>query len=489
MRKTNKTLKVTRGIVLLLCCIIFFSSFSVVYALGLGKHNNIFENLNDTVAASKQDTYPYSRLTAVKSGDVVIEEALSSDKISSVGMDVLYGTTHGLVMYYGEVPYKETWNKDKRVSGWEGYAYQKDTTLSNTDYWGNTGISKDEVSVEDLENVNSTDKIVSLRLYALSKSPVAFQFWFRNIGYIIQSFFANLGTKIVSLLVAAKNIDMSDIVNALGLSELSKVVNKAFIWNSDGTGGGHLSIFTVFCLLMFIVSIVGYGISYARGTKKTKDIKDILLPAFAGIIIIGMCLTGRIETLGSSLSNAVSKVVYSIAGIATDSNGGAIFITSVDDPKYENKVVQIQEMSLINKCLIDMQIDAHIPESYIGNIPQRLAIYRRIADIYTNEDALDVKDELEDRYGAIPPSVQGLIDISLLRNSASKLGIYEIGQKGQSIILYLNEIPTGIVLNLSSQLRGRVSVSDFGKKYIAVKMTAMQNPLDTLKEVFGYIGN
>ena len=356
MRKTNKTLKVTRGIVLLLCCIIFFSSFSVVYALGLGKHNNIFENLNDTVAASKQDTYPYSRLTAVKSGDVVIEEALSSDKISSVGMDVLYGTTHGLVMYYGEVPYKETWSKDKRVSGWEGYAYQKDTTLSDTDYWGKTGISKDEVSVEDLENVNSTDKIVSLRLYALSKSPVAFQFWFRNIGYIIQSFFANLGTKIVSLLVAAKNIDMSDIVNALGLAELSKVVNKAFIWNSDGTGGGHLSIFTVFCLLMFIVSIVGYGISYARGTKKTKDIKDILLPAFAGIIIIGMCLTGRIETLGSSLSNAVSKVVYSIAGIATDSNGGAIFITSVDDPKYENKVVQIQEMSLINKCLIDMQI-------------------------------------------------------------------------------------------------------------------------------------
>ncbi len=141
------------------------------------------------------------------------------------------------------------------------------------------------------------------------------------------------------------------------------------------------------------------------------------------------------------------------------------------------------------ECLIDMQIDAHIPESYIDNIPQRLAIYRRIADIYTNEDALDVKDELEDRYGAIPPSVQGLIDISLLRNSASKLGIYEIGQKGQSIILYLNEIPTGIVLNLSSQLRGRVSVSDFGKKYIAVKMTAMQNPLDTLKEVFGYIGN
>ena len=44
-----------------------------------------------------------------------------------------------------------------------------------------------------------------------------------------------------------------------------------------------------------------------------------------------------------------------------------------------------------------------------------------------------------------------------------------------------------MVLNLSSQLRGRVSVCDFGKKYISVKITEMQEPLDTLKEIFGYL--
>lgn len=153
---------------------------------------------------------------------------------------------------------------------------------------------------------------------------------------------------------------------------------------------------------------------------------------------------------------------------------------AVSEEKGEKTAPRVKE------CLIDMQIDAHIPESYIVNIPQRLAIYRRIADIFTEEDAEDVKDELRDRYGEIPESVQGLIDISMLRNAASKLGIYEIGQKGQTVILYMNQIPTGIVLNLSAQLRGRVSVSDIGKKYVAVKMTAMQEPLDTLKEIFGY---
>lgn len=154
---------------------------------------------------------------------------------------------------------------------------------------------------------------------------------------------------------------------------------------------------------------------------------------------------------------------------------------AVSEEKGETNVIKKKE------CLIDMQIDAHIPEEYIYVISQRLAVYRRIADILTREDAEDVKDELQDRYGDIPPSVQGLIDISLLRNTASKFGINEIGQKGRTVILYINEIPTSLVLNLSSALRGRVSVSDFGRKYIAVKMTETQDPLDTLKEIFSYL--
>ena len=71
------------------------------------------------------------------------------------------------------------------------------------------------------------------------------------------------------------------------------------------------------------------------------------------------------------------------------------------------------------ECLIDLQVEAHIPEEYIESIPQRLSIYRRIADIRTPDDVEDVYDELIDRFGDPPPSVQGLVNVSLLRNSAS----------------------------------------------------------------------
>jgi transcription-repair coupling factor (superfamily II helicase) len=134
------------------------------------------------------------------------------------------------------------------------------------------------------------------------------------------------------------------------------------------------------------------------------------------------------------------------------------------------------------ECLIDLQVEAHIPEEYIESIPQRLSIYRRIADIRTPDDVEDVYDELIDRFGDPPPSVQGLVNVSLLRNSASGQGIYEISQRGNCLLLYSNAIDMQKVSRLAALLRGRILVSAGAKPYISVKMGAGQSPVDTLQE-------
>ena len=64
------------------------------------------------------------------------------------------------------------------------------------------------------------------------------------------------------------------------------------------------------------------------------------------------------------------------------------------------------------------------------------------------------------------------------------MGIFEIGQRGEIIALYCEEIDASLVLDLSSLLRGRVSVTQKGKKSINVKKLDNQNSLDTLKEIF-----
>ena len=129
------------------------------------------------------------------------------------------------------------------------------------------------------------------------------------------------------------------------------------------------------------------------------------------------------------------------------------------------------------ECLIDLQIDAHIPEDYISSVPNRLSMYRRIADIRTSEDAMDVTDELIDRFGDPPSAVSGLIEVSLLRNSASALGIYEVGQRGDSLLLYWNEPDMKAVARLAGDMPRRVMINAGSRPYVALKIL---KPADTL---------
>ena len=121
-------------------------------------------------------------------------------------------------------------------------------------------------------------------------------------------------------------------------------------------------------------------------------------------------------------------------------------------------------------CLVDMQVQAHIPESYIDSLSLRLDVYRRIAEVETQEDAMDVMDELIDRFGEPPASVKGLLDVAMLRNAAARLGITEVKQQGDSLLIYKEKFDMQQVAPLIKALGGRVLLSAGSKPYISVKM-------------------
>lgn len=134
------------------------------------------------------------------------------------------------------------------------------------------------------------------------------------------------------------------------------------------------------------------------------------------------------------------------------------------------------------ECLIDLPVAAHIPESYISSNAQRLDVYRRIADIRTEEDSLDVYDELIDRFGEPPEAVQGLIDVALLRNMAAELGIYEIKQQADTLLLFQRKLDLAAGSRMSAALKGRVMINAGPKPYLAVKVKPGLTSLDTLRE-------
>ncbi len=75
---------------------------------------------------------------------------------------------------------------------------------------------------------------------------------------------------------------------------------------------------------------------------------------------------------------------------------------------------------------VDLSVDAYISSTYIRSEYQKLDVYKRIAAIETAEELSDMKDELKDRYGALEPSAQNLLEIALIKSMAHKLGIMEI---------------------------------------------------------------
>ena len=91
---------------------------------------------------------------------------------------------------------------------------------------------------------------------------------------------------------------------------------------------------------------------------------------------------------------------------------------------------------------IDLSVNAYIPSTYVKNESQKLSLYKRIALIETREDALDMTDELLDRYGEVPQPVMRLMDVALLRYKAGKAKISLIEQKGQEIRFVLKPVGT-----------------------------------------------
>ena len=88
---------------------------------------------------------------------------------------------------------------------------------------------------------------------------------------------------------------------------------------------------------------------------------------------------------------------------------------------------------------IDIITNAYIPPTYVANEMQKLDIYKRIAGIETEEEAEEMLEELIDRFGEPPKSVQNLLSIARLKYLAHSLYIKEILQKGSELKLVMYE--------------------------------------------------
>jgi transcription-repair coupling factor (superfamily II helicase) len=73
--------------------------------------------------------------------------------------------------------------------------------------------------------------------------------------------------------------------------------------------------------------------------------------------------------------------------------------------------------------VISLGVEAFLPESYVSEVNQRLAFYKRLAETSSEAELADIRGELVDRYGPLPPAVEALLDVVALRAQAQRLRV------------------------------------------------------------------
>ena len=164
--------------------------------------------------------------------------------------------------------------------------------------------------------------------------------------------------------------------------------------------------------------------------------------------------------------------------------------------KMLNTAVQEEKGEVVQEpfeTTIDISLDAFIPDTYIRDEFQKLDIYKRIAAIEDAADYDDMLEELIDRFGELPRTVQNLLTVALLKGMAHRLYFTEVKQNEKEVKLTMYERariePSGIPLLINKYNHRLVFRADQKAPYFIFDISG-RGPMDQksvterLKELF-----
>ena len=105
---------------------------------------------------------------------------------------------------------------------------------------------------------------------------------------------------------------------------------------------------------------------------------------------------------------------------------------SWENGKWRNeKIVWCQDAQL------ETDIPVCFPTEYIENISERITLYRELDSLHSEEQLLDFRKKLIDRFGVLPEPAEELLEVVRLRWLCCRLGVEKILLKGERMTMYL----------------------------------------------------
>jgi transcription-repair coupling factor len=111
--------------------------------------------------------------------------------------------------------------------------------------------------------------------------------------------------------------------------------------------------------------------------------------------------------------------------------------------EMQNNTYQKESFKGSETVSIDLPVDAFIPDFYITNSTEKMALYQKLASVNDLELLEEFKQDVKDEYGKIPLQVKKLFLILELKYYAKMAGIYKIHTKNldyqrKEIVCFVN---------------------------------------------------
>jgi transcription-repair coupling factor (superfamily II helicase) len=114
-------------------------------------------------------------------------------------------------------------------------------------------------------------------------------------------------------------------------------------------------------------------------------------------------------------------------------------------------------------AVLDLPVDAHLPDDYVPDEAQKLELYRRLARARTAGDIAAFRQEVTDRFGPMPAPVTRLVEVAELRLAAESAGVSSISrEEGQLVVRFGAGLSRATAMRLLTPMGGSERAAAIG---------------------------
>lgn len=168
--------------------------------------------------------------------------------------------------------------------------------------------------------------------------------------------------------------------------------------------------------------------------RRLKAIEDFSgLGSGFNIAMQDLDIRGAGNILGAEQSGFIAEIGYETYQRIL--NEALLELREEEFPGMEAGPVD-QKQEFVTDCVIESDFEALIPDTYVENISERIRLYRELDNIIDEQGLEKFAKELCDRFGELPPQVEGLMEIVRTRRYCLDLGVERLLVRNGKMIMY-----------------------------------------------------